>query len=292
MKALVAYRGPDDGPEALYLGRVLKATTGAELTVASVLPRGSEPGEDRVDLEYRQWLDQVEADARGGAAAELGGVAFERIGAKSVAAGLADAATSWSSDVLVLGCASAATQGHLLVGSVADRLLHSSPAALLLAPCGYDPKEGAEFSGLTVAYAGTAHSREALAAACSLAQEFGVPLRVATFVPRAKTMYPPETGFDAEDMVAAQWAEQAVELHEQALEFCRSVGVTDVSTAVGRGNGWDGALSGLDWDADEVLIIGSSRLGPLARVFLGSTATKIMRHSLVPVLVVPSSARA
>ncbi len=178
------------------------------------------------------------------------------------------------------------------MGSVADRLLHSSPAALLLAPRGYDPKEGAAFSGLTVAYAGTAHSRDALAAACLLAQEFDVPLRVATFVPRAKTMYPPETGFDAEDLVSAQWAEQAVALHDEALEFCRSVGVSDVSTAVGRGNGWDGALSGLDWDEGEVLIIGSSRLGPLARVFLGSTATKIMRHSPVPVLVVPSKARA
>jgi nucleotide-binding universal stress UspA family protein len=36
-----------------------------------------------------------------------------------------------------------------------------------------------------------------------------------------------------------------------------------------------------------VLVIGSSELGPAARVFLGSRATKIMRHSPVPVVVVP-----
>ena len=35
-------------------------------------------------------------------------------------------------------------------------------------------------------------------------------------------------------------------------------------------------------------MIGSSPIGPLARVFLGSRATKIVRHSPVPVVVVPS----
>ena len=37
----------------------------------------------------------------------------------------------------------------------------------------------------------------------------------------------------------------------------------------------------------DLLVVGSSRHGPLARVFLGSTATKIVRASPVPVVVVP-----
>jgi len=36
-----------------------------------------------------------------------------------------------------------------------------------------------------------------------------------------------------------------------------------------------------------VLVVGSSSIGPIARVFLGSRATKIIRHSPVPVVVVP-----
>jgi nucleotide-binding universal stress UspA family protein len=36
-----------------------------------------------------------------------------------------------------------------------------------------------------------------------------------------------------------------------------------------------------------VLVVGSSSIGPLARVFLGSRATKIVRHAPVPVVVVP-----
>lgn len=36
-----------------------------------------------------------------------------------------------------------------------------------------------------------------------------------------------------------------------------------------------------------MLVVGSSASGPIARVVLGSQATKIVRHSPVPVVVVP-----
>jgi nucleotide-binding universal stress UspA family protein len=39
-----------------------------------------------------------------------------------------------------------------------------------------------------------------------------------------------------------------------------------------------------------VLVVGSSSIGPIARVFLGSRASRIVRHSPVPVIVVPRGA--
>jgi nucleotide-binding universal stress UspA family protein len=36
-------------------------------------------------------------------------------------------------------------------------------------------------------------------------------------------------------------------------------------------------------------VVGSSMTGPAARVFLGSRASKILRHSPVPVVLVPRS---
>ncbi|MEV8376653.1 universal stress protein [Kribbella sp. NPDC056861] len=293
MKAVVAYRGGDDTPEALELGATLRRTTGAELVVVAVLPPASEPGTERIDLEYRQWLDSVADEARRNAVDALShddpeGLEFRRIASHSVADGLVRVAGESDVDLLVLGSARAATEGSLLVGSVSSRLLHSSPVPILLAPQGYGGDPLATFGSLTCAYAGTDRSREALAAACALVKRYDGHLRVATFVPRANTMYPPEVGLDAEDMVAAQWAEQAVELHEDAEEFCKNRGVTDVETVVARGRGWEGALTAIPWTADDVLVLGSSRLGPLARVFLGSTATKILRHTPVPTLVVPS----
>jgi nucleotide-binding universal stress UspA family protein len=275
VRAVVAYRDADDGPEALALGATLRESTGAELVVVAVLPPTSEfPGIARVDLEYRTWLDPSALD-------------FRHVTSTSVAAGLAQAAEDLDADLLVLGSAREATKKSFLVGSVGDHLLHSSPVPLMLAPDGYQREEGTKFGNLTCAYAGE-RSREALAAACEIAVRYDVDLRVATFVPRAETMYPPEVGLDAEDMVAAQWAEQAIALHDEVGEFCASHGVADVDIVVGRGRGWSGALENIPWGPHDVLVFGSSRRGPVARVFLGSTAGTIMRYSPVPVLVVPS----
>lgn len=43
----------------------------------------------------------------------------------------------------------------------------------------------------------------------------------------------------------------------------------------------------LDRDRGEVLVVGSSATHRLSRVFLGSGASKILRHSPVPTVVVP-----
>ena len=56
---------------------------------------------------------------------------------------------------------------------------------------------------------------------------------------------------------------------------------------VGHGEDWGEALEDIEWSDGDVLVVGSSSIGPLARVFLGSRATKIVRHSPVPVVVVP-----
>ncbi|MCX6482208.1 MAG: universal stress protein, partial [Mycobacterium sp.] len=53
------------------------------------------------------------------------------------------------------------------------------------------------------------------------------------------------------------------------------------------GNGWDQALDDAEWHDGEVLALGTSPRGDIARVFLGSRGAKIMRHSPVPVLVLP-----
>ena len=56
---------------------------------------------------------------------------------------------------------------------------------------------------------------------------------------------------------------------------------------VGHGESWEEALEDVEWDDGDVLVVGSSSIGPIARVFLGSRASKIVRHSPVPVVLVP-----
>jgi nucleotide-binding universal stress UspA family protein len=60
-----------------------------------------------------------------------------------------------------------------------------------------------------------------------------------------------------------------------------------VEIVVGHGESWEEAIDDVGWDDEDVLVVGSSAIGPIAQVFLGSRGTKILRSSPVPVVVVP-----
>ena len=70
------------------------------------------------------------------------------------------------------------------------------------------------------------------------------------------------------------------------------VAPTQLEAVVGRGESWDEALDDVEWDEGDVLVVGSSTIGPVARVFLGTRANKIVRESPVPVIAVPRRAAA
>jgi nucleotide-binding universal stress UspA family protein len=97
-------------------------------------------------------------------------------------------------------------------------------------------------------------------------------------------MYPSQVGYDAERLVAEQWRAQAEEAQNRALATLPD----DVPVEAGgvSGRNWEDALDSLPWEEGEVLVVGSSRLGPVRRVFLGSNSTKIVRSSPVPVVVI------
>ena len=139
---------------------------------------------------------------------------------------------------------------------------------------------------ITAAYPGTADTLHVVERSEALAARLGVPLRVVTFAVRGRTMYPPEVGLDAETSILRSWALAS----REALAALKSNGIVDddVVLQVVTGNGWDQALDAAEWEDGEVLAIGTSPQGGIARVFLGSKGTKIVRHSPVPVLVLPN----
>ena len=113
-----------------------------------------------------------------------------------------------------------------------------------------------------------------------LARRHDVPLRLTTLVVRDSQMYPSEVGYDAERLVEEQWRMQASEAQEKAL--AQVPDDVEVEAGVVGGRDWEDALDSLGWEEGEVLVVGSSRLGPVARLFLGSNSTKIVRSSPVP----------
>ena len=246
----------------------------------------------RVDAEYAAFLKQYAEDAIAEAREFLGDTVRAEYTvharASSASEGLIATATETGAALIALGSARHGPLGRFTVGGIANEMLHVSPVPVALAPRGYRPSSDARLRRVTCAFSGSTQSRSAFDAAVQLSSQHGVPLRLTTFVVRDRQMYPSQVGYDAERLVAEQWRAQALEAQEKALASLPD----DVAVEAGivEGRDWEDALDSLPWEEGEVLVVGSSRLGPVARVFLGSNATKIIRSSPVPVLVIPRSA--
>jgi nucleotide-binding universal stress UspA family protein len=278
------------GRDALSLGRMLARTGDVTLTVCVVVPQTWDyPTPARVDAEYAAFLNQYADDAIAEAREYLGDeVRAEYTSTSSASEGLIAMATETDAAIIALGSARHGPLGRFTVGGIANEMLHVSPVPVALAPRGYRPSSETRLRRVTCAFSGSTLSRSAFDAAVQLSSRHGVPLRLTTFVVRDRQMYPSQVGYDAERLVAEQWRAQALEAQEKALATLPD----DVAVEAGivEGRDWEEALDSLPWEEGEVLVVGSSRLGPIARVFLGSNSTKIVRSSPVPVLVIPRSA--
>ena len=117
-----------------------------------------------------------------------------------------------------------------------------------------------------------------------MAARVGATLRLASFAVWHQPAYTTRLGSDGEDTVLADWLSDMREATQEVLTKVRELPDVprDLEAVVGIGPTRAAALEDVDWDDGDVLVLGSSALGPVARVFLGSRATKIVRHSPCP----------
>ena len=292
MTVVVGYLAGKSGNAPLHLAVSIARTLRASLTVATIVPKPwISPAPARVDAEYAAWAEQLAADSAKEAQRYLQAlpdtpdVNYRSHPHRSVSGGLIAIVEELQAEVLVLGSSADGQLGQVVLGSTADRLLHSAPVPLAIAPRGYRASRSATVSRLSCGFPGTPEAVETVRAVAELATRLAVPMRVITFAVRGRTMYPPEVGLHAEDSILAAWEEQA----RATLEELRTDGVIgeDTDLSVVSGNGWDEALDAADWQEGEILALGSAARSDVARVFLGSHGSKILRHSPVPVLVLP-----
>jgi nucleotide-binding universal stress UspA family protein len=288
---VVGYLTGKVGLSGLYLAVRAARTLETPLTVATIVPRPwLTPSLARVDAEYEHWGDELAADSAKEAQRYLRKLAdgievsYVHRAHRSVSAGLIQVVAETQAEVLVLGSLPSARRGQVVIGSTADWLLHSSPVPVAISPRGYRVHTGG-LTRLTCAYSATPESVEVVRRCVETAARFGIPVRILTFAVRGKTMYPPEVGLDAEDSILDAWASQAREILEN-LKIDGTVD-KDVVLQVVTGRTWAHALAAADWEDGEILALGTQPRGEIARVFLGSRSAKIIRHSPVPVLVLP-----
>src|SRR3712207_3200388 len=271
---------------------MLARTGDVTLTVCVVVPQTwDHPSPGRVDAEYAAFLNQYADDAIAKAREFLGDAVraeHTSTAASKASEGLITTATEAGAALIALGSARNGALGRFTIGGITNEMLHVSPVPVALAPRGYRPSSDARLRRVTCAFSGCTQSQSAFEAAVQLSRRHAVPLRLTTFVVHDRQMYPSQVGYDAERLVAEQWRAQAAEAQEKALTTLPDDVVVEASVV--GGHDWEDTLDSLSWEEGEVLVVGSSRLGPVARVFLGSNSTKIIRSSPVPVLVIPRGA--
>lgn len=195
--------------------------------------------------------------------------------ADSMAQGLLEAVTEFKADLVVIGAASTGPFRRFTVGSVANALLHSSPMPVALAPSGYLPPR--EITRITCALGTRTGAESVLEVALDSAAIRHVPLRLVSLVALDRD---PQHGDDP------NWART----HAQATMDRALEGVakrTIVTADIAQGRTIEAAIESLQWDESEIVMIGSSRLAERSRIFLGSTANKMLRALPVPMIVVP-----
>jgi len=282
---------PDGRAHAvLHLAAMLARSGGEELVVCAVVPAQWPPSPAKVDAEYQTYLqgaaENALSRARGRLPADVP-ASFEVVHARSAPAGLLEVAERVDASLIVVGSAAEGGSGIVAVGSASGRLLHSSHVPVALAPRGFRTAGAARVSRVTAAYGGT--GEDLVVAAAGVAARVGASLRIASFAVHPRAPYTVAVGTEADNSITAQWADEISTRARAVLDEVADLPFSprDCEITIGYGEDWDEALEDVEWRDDDVLVVGSSSIGPLARVFLGSRASKIVRHSPVPVVVVP-----
>jgi nucleotide-binding universal stress UspA family protein len=289
---LVGFAPDEQSSAALHLGSMVASSLGTDLVVCAVVA-APWPSPERMDADYRAYLEKAAGRALEHARDRLSAdipAKFVSHHARSAPTGLLEVAEAYDATLLVVGSSSAGVFGHIALGSVTDRLLHSSDRPVALAPRGYR-RRAERISRITAAFDDSERSRELITAAAAVAASVRAILRVAAFAVRPTAAFLGTIESDAEELVVQAWVKHTEEATESALQQVRHLPDVppELQTVIGRGHSWAEALEDIDWTEGELLMVGSSTSAPVARVFLGSHASKLVRHAPVPVVVVPRS---
>ncbi len=200
---------------------------------------------------------------------------------------LTHAAADFKADLILLGSDATAPKGRFLAGSTADALLHSSPVPLGLVPRGVKlSKKG--ITRINFAFTNEDGNVDGLMYAAELASNWGLPLRVLSFSPTGIDDSSASKTLDLTAILSTEWREHSFAMLDRARDEVLSQHPSlVVSSEIGSGWGWNGAISAVKWKKGDLLCLGSHPADAISRVFVGTETTEIIRNSPVPTIIYP-----
>ncbi len=283
MHLTVGYLATHTGDDGVALASVLARTFGATVDVVLVV-REEFPDGHPGRVEYQRLLVKKGEEwiARAVSALAADGVAANAtvsVG-ESFAESLVAFAEEKSSDLIVVGGARDGFFGGHTIGPVTGALLHSSSIPVALAPRGYAEDPDDAITAITAAVPTRPGDDNPLPFAITLASAGTLAIRMLSLV-------------SAENLAEADSVREVRQLQVAAAEENLLVAARalpdapDIESLVADGLTLESALKKLNWDDGDLLVVGSSRFAAPRRIFLGSTAARILAGVDVPVIVVP-----
>jgi nucleotide-binding universal stress UspA family protein len=279
----VGINGFPEGEDALALGAALANSTGAELMLVAVhpqvlivLPNGMDWSSMRevARATLRDARDRMAPRARMVVESDL-----------SIPRALQRVARRDHRDLLVVGSSRHAPEGCVEISKRTRQLLGHFECALAVAPRGLHATGEPTLSRIAVGYDASPEAQAALELAASISVSAGARLHVQGVIDDR----PPPIGWSSLGRAFGEyWAEMAgpmmEELRQDAEAATQAVGAT-ADIDIQRGRPADRLLT-LSRNVD-LLLIGSRRWGPVARLLLGSTGEALLHGSACPVIAVP-----
>ena len=292
----VGVDGYPEGRDASVLAAAIARATSAELMLVAVhpdplvvLPRG---------MDWKGLHDQAAATLREARDSLAPGARIVVETDFSIPRALGRAVRREHRDLLVMGSSRHAPEGHVRIGKRTRQLLCHFESALAVAPRGLHQRPEPRMSRIAVGYDGRPESQAGLRVAQEIAAGFGATLqirgviddRIRAFVHPHDSGALPGLGWSSGrgDDGSAEWEEIVASAEQRLrdeLEHAALITGENVVCEVVRGRPADRLLE----LADEVdlIVIGSRRWGPVARLMLGSTGESLLHDAGCPVLVVP-----
>lgn len=283
MHLTVGYLATPTGNDGVALASVLARTFGATVDVVLVV-REEFPDGHPGRAEYQQLLVRKGEEWIAGAVAKLAadGVTANStvLVGESFSESLVAFADGKESDLIVVGGARDGFFGGHTIGPVTNALLHTSHIPVALAPRGYADDPDDAFTTVTAAVPTRPGDDNPLPFAITLASASGLSIRMLSLV-------------SAENLAEASSAKEVRQLQVTAAEENLAVAARalpdapEIESLVADGMTLESALKKLKWDDGDLLVVGSSRFAAPRRIFLGSTAARILAGVDVAVIVIP-----
>ncbi|EEN83934.1 universal stress family protein [Rhodococcus erythropolis SK121] len=288
MRLIVGYLATPSGKDGLVLGAQLARSLGAQLDICMVLPPDrtlpakvpSEAGyDDILAARAHDWLTEAKASVPEDIQVEVH-LSFH----ESFAQGLLDEVDRLNALAIVVGASGDGLLGRHAIGSVSTELLHSAHVPVALAPRGTRHSAATVIREVTCALGTRVGADIVLNTAVRASELMQVPLRLVSLValdPQNDLRDHRDTAESARER-ARNHAQDTLDVARAALpaEFPIEVIIADGSTV-------ESAVRQLDWQDGDLVMVGSSRLAQPRKLFLGSTAAKMLRVLPVPMVVVP-----